>query len=160
MTTKIQYNLRYVHAYYCKEKWIFHFPFFRIKISNRNLEQPGRTARNPEFRVPTRNSELTGNFSDFQPGTRKNFQVPGWNPEKFPGWNSEFPELGISGFRKFSGYSRGFPHCFPTRKNRDFSGLEPGTRNSGGNPNLYPYIYWSVGKTMKKVIKWGYFLSV
>ena len=50
---------------------------------------------NPEFRVPTRNSELSGNLSKFQPGTRKNIMI-------FPG----------------------------------FSGLEPGTRNSGGNFNL------------------------
>ena len=40
-----------------------------------------------------------------------------------------------SEFLKFPGKLRFFPHCFPTRKKRDFSdNFRVGTRNSGGNP--------------------------
>ena len=64
--------------------------------------------------------------------SEKNSWVPGSRLEP-----RKFFRVPSSGFRKFPGYFRVFPHCFPTRKIMifpGFSGLEPGTRNSGGNP--------------------------
>ena len=59
------------------------------------------TWHNPEFRVPTRNSELFVKF-------------PLWNPNQ----SSESEPGNV-------------PHCFPTRKNRDFPGnFWVRTRNS------------------------------
>ena len=83
-----------------------------------------------------------GNFSVFRVGTRKFFRVPGWNPEIFP--CSGLEPGNFSGFRvgtrnpEISGFFRivfqpGKIVIFP-----GFSGLEPGTRNSGGNPNCVP----------------------
>ena len=112
------------------------FPGWKAMRKNpeitRKFPEPG--TRN--FRVPGWNPEKfpspglePGIFSEFRVETRKFFRVPGWNPEIFPG----------SGFRKFPGYFRVFPHCFPTRKNHDFSGFfRVGTRNPEFRWKPYP----------------------
>ena len=78
--------------------------------------------------MPGRNpKKLLG--SRFRVGTRKFFRVPGWN-RKFFRVGTRNPEIPSSGFQKFPGYFRVFPHCFPTRKNHDFSGFfRVGNRN-------------------------------
>ena len=63
-----------------------------------------------------------GSFSGFRVGTWKFFRVPGWNPEPGNFWV-------ISGFFRIV-FQPGKIMIF-----LGFSGLEPGTRNSGGNPS-------------------------
>ena len=57
-------------------------------------------------------------------------KTPGF---RVPGWNRKFQVPSSGNFRVISGF---FRIVFQPEKYHDFSGLEPGTRNSGGNPTL------------------------
>ena len=138
------------HIFGFKVDLILGFPFFRKKIPTRNLEQPGKTPRNP-----ISNSEpgkisgfgLERKMSGFWVGTRKNV----WVPTR----NSKIPS---SGFRKFLGYFRVFPHYFPKRKNSHLSGFfRVGTRNPEfrWKPYLIPFIKVKVKYTGEDGLK-GY----
>ena len=85
-------------------------------VPGSNPEKPRKITIFPGWKTMRKNPEITRKFpgSGFQPRTWKNFRVPTWNPEKFPGSN---PELGT--IRKF--------FRIPTRnpEHGNFSGFQP-----------------------------------